>query len=67
MFRNLTLAKKLILGFALVLVVGSVVTGFAILYMNRIASNTDTMFHYSYTATATALQAQARVTAMSGR
>lgn len=65
MFRNLTLAKKLILGFALVLVVGSVVTGFAILYMNRIASNTDTMFHYSYTATATALQAQARVTAMS--
>ncbi len=64
MFRNLTLAKKLILGFALVLLVSSVVTGFAIMYMNRIASNTDTMFRHPYTATATALQAQARVTAM---
>lgn len=64
MFRNLRLSKKMILGFALVLIVSTVVTGSAIFYMGRIADTTDTMFNYSYTAHVNALEAQANINAM---
>lgn len=64
MFRNLTLAKKLILGFALVLLLSTVVTGLAIVYMSRIADTTETMYNHPYTAHTTALAIQGKVTAM---
>ena len=43
MFKNLKLAQKLILGFALVLLVSTVVTGFGSVYIRRIANSTETM------------------------
>jgi len=64
MFRNLTLAKKLILGFALVLLLSTLVTAVAIMYMDRLANNTETMFQHPYAAHTTALTIQARITAM---
>lgn len=64
MFRNMSLAKKLVFGFALVLLVSTVVTGFGIVYMGRIADTTETMFNYSYTAHTSALGAQAGIIKM---
>lgn len=65
MFRNLSLAKKLVTGFALVLLVSTIVTAFGIMYMDRIADTTETMYNYSYTSHTTALTARSRATAMS--
>lgn len=64
MFRNLTLAQKMSLGFAIVLLVSTAVTALGIYYMNRIADTTETMFNHPYTAHTSALQAQARIMAM---
>ena len=64
MFRNMSLAKKLVFGFALVLLVSTVVTGFGIVYMGLIADTTETMFNYSYTAHTSALGAQAGIIKM---
>lgn len=50
MFRNLTLAQKMSLGFAIVLLVSTAVTALGIYYMNRIADTTETMFNHPYTA-----------------
>jgi len=64
LFRNLSLAKKLILGFAVVLLVSTVVTAFAIMYMGNIAATTETLYNNPHASVASALQAQARATAM---
>lgn len=64
MFKNLKLAQKLILGFALVLLVSTVVTGFGIVYMRRIADSTETMYTHSYMAHTHALNIQVKITSM---
>lgn len=58
------LGSKLILGFALVLVVSTVVTVFGIVYMDKLADTTETMFNHPYRASTTALEAQSKVVTM---
>lgn len=64
MFRNLKLGSKLVLGFALVLLLSTVVTVMGIVYMGRIADTTQTMFNHPYTAHTSALEAQSKIISM---
>ena len=64
MFRNMSLGKKLVLGFALVLLINTAVTVFGIVYMGRLADTTETMFNHPYTAHTSALGAQTGIIRM---
>ncbi len=64
MFRNLKLAYKLILGFAFVLLLITLVTVTGIVYMDRIADSIEEMHEYPYTAAETALAVQAKIISM---
>lgn len=65
MFRNLRLAYKLILGFAVVLLVCLTVTVVAVFYMDRIADDTETMYNHPYTSIDNAQTSLVRVILMS--
>lgn len=58
MFRNLKLSMKLSLGFAVVLVISTVVTVIAVWYMDEIANSTEVLYSHPYTVHTSALKIQ---------
>jgi len=58
MFRKLKLGQKLVTGFALVLLVSTVVTVYSIVQLDRIAGIAANIYNYSYITHTTALDAQ---------
>lgn len=61
MLRNLKLRNKLIFGFALVLVLSTIVTGVSIFYMGNLAQTTEQMYDNPHMAVTTALEIQANI------
>lgn len=65
MFRNLKLSTKLAIGFALVLVLSTVVSVVAIVYMEQISNTTTLMYDHPYTVHTEILRARGNIIAMS--
>ncbi|HHY10633.1 MAG TPA: methyl-accepting chemotaxis protein [Firmicutes bacterium] len=61
MYRNLKLSNKLMLGFAIVLIISTAVTAVAIVGMNRIAVTLRTMHDHPYTVHTAALRVQRNI------
>lgn len=64
MFQNMKLGSKMVLGFALVLLLSTAVTMVGIVYMRGIADTIDTLYDHPYTAHTSAVNAQAKIIAM---
>ncbi len=60
-YRNLKLSNKLMLGFAIVLIISTAVTAVAIVGMNRIAVTLRTMHDHPYTVHTAALRVQRNI------
>lgn len=64
MFKRMKLAHKLILGFAVILLISTVVSGAALIYMAQIANSTDRLYDESYAIHTASLQIKSNIIAI---